>query len=166
MIKAGYSENQFYNMRRNNMDMLVLIGLFVLRLLTASSGSDDDEDDTFAGLAYYFTGRLFREQAAFNLPSHLYEEAQNLANVSPVGPSAAASIFNLSRLFVGSLVVSDKDNATYYYQGNLEGVYEKGQPKYQIKLRKMTPYVKSLYVFKNPYKAAASYDYGRRLRTR
>jgi len=68
MYKAGFSANQYANMRRNFGDML-LIGLFALiKMATAKSdGADDDEDDDVVlGICYYFASRLYREQSAYN----------------------------------------------------------------------------------------------------
>ena len=52
----------------------------------------------------------------------------------------------------------------YFYQGSKSGIYEKGDPKWKRKLKMLTPYYRSTNVLYNPYEAAASFDYGRKVK--
>ena len=164
MYKAGFSANQYANMRRNFGDML-LIGLFALiKMATAKSdGADDDEDDdVVSGICYYFASRLYREQSAYNQLNGAVNEAQNLVNgLLPAGMNVLQSLGQLAYLWGGSQINGDTDDSEFYYQSSKEGVYQKGDPKWESKFFRMFPYLRSSYVFEHPYDAAKSFDYGR-----
>jgi hypothetical protein len=83
MEQCGFSENQYYNMRRHQMDWFVILGASALvggilsmfgyaGILGRPHDSDHEdyypknEDDYSAALAYYFLSRLYMEQAAYN----------------------------------------------------------------------------------------------------
>ena len=55
MLKAGFSSNQFANMRRTQMDFLVIGLLTLLKMLTAKPDDDDDKAEKYAEerKAYY-----------------------------------------------------------------------------------------------------------------
>ena len=170
MLNAGFSANQYYNMRRNMGDAMFILALTLLKILTAKGGGDDDDDkeseeevDTTTGIVYYFAARLLREQSAMNTAWGMVDESQNLMSMTPVGVSGLIDISNLAYQFGGSLV-ADEDNSEFYYQSKKEGMYEKGDSKWEAKFWKMFPYLRSNYVWEHPYEAAESYDYGRKVR--
>lgn len=169
MLNAGFSANQYYNMRRNMGDAMFILALTLLKILTAKGGGDDDdkeseeEVDTTTGIVYYFAARLLREQSAMNTAWGMVDESQNLMSMTPVGVSGLIDISNLAYQFGGSLV-ADEDNSEFYYQSKKEGMYEKGDSKWEAKFWRMFPYLRSNYVWEHPYEAAKSYDYGRKVR--
>lgn len=169
MLNAGFSANQYYNMRRNMGDAMFILALTLLKILTAKGGGDDDdkeseeEVDTTTGIVYYFTARLLREQSAMNTAWGMVDESQNLMSMIPVGVSGLIDISNLAYQFGGSLV-ADEDNSEFYYQSKKEGMYEKGDSKWEAKFWRMFPYLRSNYVWEHPYEAAKSYEYGRKVR--
>ncbi len=169
MLKAGFSANQFYNMRRNWGDGAAIVALFLLKLLTEAPVGDDDDDDEgetdiIAGLVYYFSSRLFREQAAYNTPRGWSDESSTLLNVAaPAGFSVLTQLWSIASGAVGSQFASE-DDSEYFYQSSKEGIYEEGDAKWERKFWRMFPYLRSEYVFNHPYDAAASYEYGRKLR--
>lgn len=168
MLQAGFSTNQFYNMRRNFGDFAFIAMLAVIKMLTAKKNQDDDddEDSLIAGLAYYFSNRLFREQAAYNLPTVGMDEVQSITSLVPTGISVLTDIWNLFYLAAGAALVSDETDQRFYYQKAVDGVYEQYEPKWQRKLKKMIPWYRSTFVFEHPYEAAASFEYGRRLKAK
>ena len=169
MLNAGFSANQYYNMRRNMGDAMFILALTLLKILTAKGGGDDDdkeseeEVDTTTGIVYYFAARLLREQSAMNTAWGMVDESQNLMSMTPVGVSGLIDISNLAYQFGGSLV-ADEDNSEFYYQSKKEGMYEKGDSKWEAKFWRMFPYLRSNYVWEHPYEAAKSYEYGRKVR--
>lgn len=168
MLRAGFSANQFYNMRRNWGDGAAIVALFLLKLLTEAPVGDGDDDegetDIVAGLVYYFSSRLFREQAAYNTPRGWSDESSTLLNIAaPVGFSVLTQLWSIASGAVGSQFASE-DNSEYFYQSSKEGIYEEGDAKWERKFWRMFPYLRSEYVFNHPYDAAASYEYGRKLR--
>lgn len=169
MLKAGFSANQFYNMRRNWGDGAVIVALFLLKLLTEAPVGDDDDDDEgetdiTAGLVYYFSSRLFREQAAYTTPRGWSDEASTLLNVAnPAGFSVLNQLWSIASGAIGSQFASE-DDSEYFYQSSKKGIYEKGDAKWERKFWRMFPYLRSEYVFNHPYDATASYEYGRKLR--
>lgn len=170
MLRAGFSANQFYNMRRNWGDGAAIVALLLLKLLTEAPVGDDDDDDNegetdiLAGLVYYFSSRLFREQAAYNTPRGWSDESSTLLNVAtPAGFSVLTQLWSIASGAVGSQFASEGDSE-YFYQSSKEGIYEGGDAKWERKFWRMFPYLRSKYVFNHPYDAAASYEYGRKLR--
>lgn len=167
MYEAGFSKNQVANMRRNCGDYLLILGLFLLRSLTAPNDDDDDYDERSitAGLLYYFSSRLLMEQAAFNIPSKMYVESLTVTDLMPVGGAALKDILSLSNeLLVGPFKdISDSD---YYYQQSKEGKYEEGELKGLVHLRRMIPYYRSLYTFTHPYDSYKSFEYGKTIKQR
>ena len=183
MLKAGFSENQYYNMRRTGADFLVISALNLMILLSSPGRhfgllDDDDEDgnksnDTsdnlFAGLIYYFTYRWNREQEAFNTLRGMWNEATSLLDYVPVGFSGAKAIWDIAKLMVETQI--DKiggepslDNSELYYQASKEGKYEQGDEKWKVQFMRLCPYVRSWYTFSHPYDAASGFEYGRRIR--
>ena len=171
MLNAGFSANQYYNMRRNMGDAMFILALTLLKILTAKGGGDGDNDDkeseeevdTTTGIVYYFASRLLREQSAMNTAWGMVDESQNLMSMTPVGVSGLIDISNLEYLFGGSLV-ADEDNSEFYYQSKKEGMFEKGDSICEAKFWRMFPYLRSNYVWEHPYEAAKSYEYGRKVR--
>lgn len=166
MLQAGFSTNQFYNMRRNFADFAFIAMLAVIKMLTKKNPDDDDDDDYFAGLAYYFSNRLLREQSAYNLPGTGFDEVQSVTSLVPTGASVIADLWDLFYLAVGAATFGDVEDSRFYYQQNKPGVYEKYEPKWERKFKKMIPYYRSTFVFEHPYEAASSYEYGRRLKVK
>jgi hypothetical protein len=183
MIKAGFSENQYYNMRRTGADFLVISALNLMILLSSpgrhfglSDDPDEDgnksldtSDNLFAGLVYYFAYRWNREQEAFNTPRGMWNEATSLLDYVPVGFSGAKAIWDIAKLMVETQM--DKvggepslDNSDLYYQASKEGKYEQGDEKWKVQFMRLCPYVRSFYTFQHPYDAASGFEYGRRIR--
>lgn len=151
MLNAGFSANQYYNMRRNWADMAVIAALTLLKLLTAKPDDDDDEEEDQAmGILYYAASRLYSEQAAFNTPWGFVKEAPVVTNISPVGFSLAQDLINIVDLFI--------TQEEYKSSGS---TYEKGDLKWQHKVERLLPYYRSYLMMQNPYQAAQSYQYGR-----
>lgn len=184
MIKAGFSENQYYNMRRTGADFLIIEALMLMKLLSAPgrhfglSGEDEDKvdsndtsDNLLAGIIYYFTNRWDREQEAFNTPRGMWNEATSLLDYVPVGFSGAKAVWEIASLMVSTQWDKldgeiDLDNSDLYYQSSKEGKYEVGDPKWKVKFLRLFPYIRSWYTFTHPYDAAAGYEYGRRVRAK
>lgn len=151
MLDAGFSANQYYNMRRNWADMAVIVALTLLKMLSAKPDDDDDEEpDQAMGFLYYAASRLYSEQAAFNTPWGFVKEALVVTNISPVGFSLATDLVNIVTLF-----------ATQEEYKSSGGTYEKGDLKWAHKVERMLPYWRSYLMMQNPYQAAQSYQYGR-----
>lgn len=154
MLAAGFSANQYYNMRRNWADMAVIAALTLLKLISAKpSGDDDDkdeEDNLAMGILYYAASRLYSEQAAFNTPWGFIKEAPVVTNISPVGFSLATDLVNIANLFI--------TQEEYKSTGS---TYEKGDLKWVHKVERLLPYYRSYLMMQNPYQAAQSYQYGR-----
>ena len=184
--KLGFSANQWKNMKRNFYDFLFIGLLALIKSLTAKPPEDDDDEywkslygknwkqykeaakadeDVTMGIIYYFANRLWREQSALNSPRGWYYESNTLLDLVPAGFSAAWDLKNLVVEMVGSQF-AEEDNSKYFYQSRKEGRYEKGEPKWRAHAKRMTPYVKSVYVFTHPYEAAASFEYGTRVKNR
>lgn len=169
MLKAGFSANQYYNMRRNMGDFLLIGALLLLQMATALGGGGDDDDDdngdadAGTGIVYYFASRLLREQESFTTIRGISQEAPNLTSMTPVGISALMDISSLAYQFGGSFV-SEEDNSDFFYQSKKEGIYDKGDAKWEVKFWRMFPYLRSNYVWNHPYEAAKSYEYGRKVR--
>ena len=151
MLNAGFSANQYANMRRNWADMLVISALFLMKALFAKGGDDDDDDDDqIQGMLYYAASRLFSEQAAFNTPQGFVKEAPTITNISPVGFSLAQDLVNIAEMFV--------TQEEYKARGD---TYEKGDLKWVHKVERLLPWYRSYLSMQNPYKAAEGYQYGR-----
>ena len=167
MYKAGFSKNQYANMRRNWGDMLLIGLLWVLRALTAKGDGDDDdeEEDVNIGIVYYFASRLYNEQAAFNLIPNMMVEKNTLLDLTPAGFAAVGDIFTLGKEFAG-IPFADEENPDYFYQSEKEDKYEEGTPKAYVHFVRMFPYLRSVYIFNHPYEAYESYEYGRNIKSR
>ena len=170
MERAGFSEHQYYNMRRCGADALVLEALLLMNLAASPglhSGTDDDGDEQsnwLWGLLYYFTMRWSYEQGALNIlsPNIMLREATTLLDYTPAGMSGLFALGELATLFGGAMLTDeeDKKDSPYFYKQSKKGVYEEGEAKYKKRLRGLFPYVRSYYAMKNPYIAASSYQYG------
>ena len=183
MLKAGFSENQYYNMRRTGADFLIIQALMLMKFLSApgrhfglnwdddedGSKANDTSDNLLAGIIYYFANRWDREQEAFNTPRGMWNEATSLLDYVPVGLSGAKAIWDIAKLFVDTQIDAiggepDLSNSDLYYQQSKEGKYEMGDPKWKAQFMRLCPYVRSWYTFTHPYDAAAGFEYGRRIR--
>lgn len=183
MLRAKFTEHQFYNIRRAAGDYLTIWSLMLLRAL-ASPGKhfglagEPDEDDVdsndvdnkFWGFMFYMVNRLYREQAAFNLPSGMWYEATQLLDYVPTGLSGMMACYEVGSLFIKTewdKLTHDNPstgNSELYYQRDKEGKYEEGDRKDFARLKRYIPYYKSYYTFTHGYDSAASYEYGRRIR--
>ena len=150
MIDAGFSANQYANMRRNWGDLFVITAMFILKLLLAKREGDDDDDDDelgsgpdIAGIAYYFASRLASEQSAYSTPWGAYKEIPVVSKISPVGLSAATDFARIIQLSI----TQEEDS--------------QGRSKAAKKIERLIPYYKSWLILQDPYKAAQSYQYGR-----
>ena len=168
MYRAGFSENQVANMRRNFGDALLISLLVLLKALTAKGDGDDDDDDEdsqVAGILYYFANRLSREQQAYNTPMGLWTEATTITDLTPVGMSALVDITKMGIQF-GGLPFADEDDSYFYYQSSKEDRYDEGDAKAYVHFWRMFPYLRSVYTLQQPYEAAKSYEYGQNMRAR
>lgn len=151
MLNAGFSANQYANMRRNWADMLIISSLFIMKAMLAKGDDDDDEDDgSIEGILYYTASRLFSEQSAFNTPQGFVKEIPTITTISPVGFSLAQDLVNIAELFV----------TQEEYKSNGD-TYDKGDLKWVHKVERLIPYYRSYLMMQSPYKAAESYQYGR-----
>lgn len=184
MIKAGFSEHQYYNMRRVGADFLVIEALALMKLLSSPGAhfglnDEDDEDgekgvttadNLIPGLIYYFAMRWDREQEAFNTPRGMWNEATSLMDYVPVGfAGAKALLWDIAKLFVETQIDQaggqpDLDNADLYYQQTKDGKYEVGDAKWKNQFLRLCPYFRSWYTMTHPYDAASGFEYGRRIR--
>lgn len=179
ILRAGFSEHQYFNMRRFGADCLALEGIFFLNWLAgigAHYGLNNDEEDegndnAIAGLIYYLTMRWLREQAAFDpqVGFGLFKETSGLLDYMPAGLAGFTTLFNIIQLGLRTGWDSiggepNLDNSDLYYQSTKEGKYEEGDAKFKIKMLNLCPFVRSFYTFTNPKDAAASYEYGRKVR--
>ena len=166
MQECGFSDNQFYNMRRHQMDWFVILGVTALvggflnvfgysGILGRPSDSDPDkyypknESDYAAALAYYFLSRLYMEQAAYN-------EITSFTQVE--GPSVLSLLgSNLAMLSNAITIVELMLGGDVYQQGEW-----KGEKKWKIKVLKYTPYFRWNYsVGHNPRQAAEAFEINR-----
>lgn len=152
MLSAGYSANQYSNMRRNFADMLYIAASFLLKCLTAKPDEDDDDEDVDIGMAtvYYFASRLFMEQSAYNAPWGMIKESQAITNILPAGAAVAIDMWDLANLFI--------TQEEYKSSG---ATYDKGDLKWEHKVERLLPFYRSYLTMQNPYQAAQSYQYGR-----
>lgn len=158
MLSAGFSANQYANIRRNAMDTLFIIGLALLKLaLSLGEGEDDEEDNIGMGICYYFTSRLLREQQAFNNPLGWAMEMPSLTSTETTGLSILYDMLEIVEL--AGLEAIGSPDANYQRGGAL---YEKDDSKLFYKLKRLCPYYKSIMTLENPYYSAQSYNYGRR----
>lgn len=140
MNRAGYSDSQFYNMRRNVLDMYWITSLIIIKnlLLGVIHGWDDDKEDYLAyeeyqewkdkenkldkffdrhALAqgsYYVISRLYAEQSAFNNPGYWVKEYKALAGAIPVSIAAALDIGNFMYLYTGYSLGAARDDIFNY----------------------------------------------------
>lgn len=173
--KAGFSRNQLVNMKRTKADALVILSLYLLRAFTALDEDDEDKKkkknknapspDVFTGLLYYFSNRVYREQAAFNLPVNMFTEAQTLGDLTPPAAAALFDWFKLGYELIGGSM-ADKDNSSFYFQSSKEGRHEEGDLKGEVHFWRMFPYIRNIYTFEHPYEAAKSYEYGKNIKNR
>jgi hypothetical protein len=182
MVKAGFSEHQYYNMRRTGADFLIIEALLLTKLLTSPGrhfGLNDDEDEekskandtasnVLAGIIYYFANRWDREQEAFTTLRGMWQEGPSVLDYMPVGFSGSKAIWDIAELFVETQIDAiggpDTDNSDLYYQTTKDGKYEKGDAKWKYKFKRLCPYIRSWYTFTHPYDAASGFEYGRMIR--
>ena len=174
MRQLGFSDNQYYNMRRHFADWFIIWlttaltgGMFGLAgqhgLL--GKGSDDDPDDFFPeneddypiALAYYFVARLGMESAAYN----------DIFSFTKREAPATLTLFGSNISMVSSLIDIFVDMITQdEYQ---KGAY-KGEKKWWVKYQKqglghinpLYPYFRFMYtVGQDPRKAAQSFEINR-----
>lgn len=176
--KAGFSRNQVANMKRNSGDALIITALFMLRMFSALEEDDeekkkrrkelglpDPQPDVWLGRLYYFSNRVYREQAAFNLPVHMFQEAKSLGDLVPPG---VAALFDWGKLGYELIFGpwADEGNSSFYFQSEKPGRHEKGDLKGEVHFWRMFPYVRSIYTWEHPYEAAKSYEYGKNIKNR
>jgi len=179
MLNAGFSMHQYRNMRRNFGDFAFIAMLMIIKALTVKQGGGDDKDeevdDTTMGLAYYFSSRLLREQRAMNTIRGIKDESSSLLDIEPVGVSVLGDMWDLTYGYIGQQFVEPSyerlegdekpENYTdFYYNSKKEGLYNYGDSKAEKKFWRMFPYYRSIYVFENPYDAAASFEYGKKVK--
>ena len=183
MLKAGWSEHQYYNMRRTGADFLILEALALMNFLAApgrhfgltdwddedKNNKNDSADNWAAGMLYYFTMRWFNEQGAFSWPSSFLNEGNSVLDYIPAGLSGARAIYDILELYAETLAdkadgIPDYENSKLYYKSSKKGKYQVRDSKAKIKFLRLCPYIRSWYAMSHPYDAASSYEYGRRVR--
>lgn len=181
MQNMGFSEHQYYNMRRVGFNFFAIESLFMFALLSAANGPwalGDDDDKQKAvdiahthpmlGLLYYLFTRWNREQRAYVEPNGMYDEVGSLLTI-PTGLAGMGQILDIAQLFIrtqfdkldGEIDISNSD---LYYQTSKEGFYEAGDAKWLAKFLRYVPYYRSYYQMQHPYEAAKNYEYGRKVR--
>lgn len=173
MISAGYSESQAANVKRMSLDivfslLLSLLAALLYKLPTEDDPKDMETIDTIVGVSYYIISRVALEQTFFVKPSTFYSESLSLLDVLPVGASAIMTLLELAEhsAVVGvqelkeavGLEGMDKSSDRYkkYY-------YKDGTPKLNKKVRKIIPYLKTVPVVEDPYKAFKNYEFGKKM---
>lgn len=167
LIQAGFSSFQISNMKRNWMDMLMMMLLYLMRFLCAEPPEDERDDDyepdQMKGYGYYFFTRWLREQEAFNVPWGIWTESTTLMDFVPIGAVVIGDMAKLAKEMGGSAIGDTEDSDYFYQRDHPSGKYLEGDPKYWNHLKSFIPYVKSWYNIDNPYEALYSYEYGRKL---
>lgn len=190
MLRMGFSENQYRNIRRSWGDFVACTLLVLLRGMTAKD-DDDDKKDPFAhlnprvraklariskyrkkkkeddnigkGIIHYFATRLFQEQGAYVLPGGVIDEAANLLNLAlPVGITCWWTLADMTILAAETPFASE-DNSNVYYKKN-SALHKKGDLKLPYRVEKLTPYLKSKDVFTHPYEATKGFLWSRQKR--
>lgn len=169
MYRMGFSKNQIANMKRNLGDCIFISLLYLLKCLVAK-GNDDDDDNLINGYVYYFASRLLREQAAYNNPIGMWNEVTTVTDLTPSGMAALVDISTLGIEFAGiplsKLPFVKENEYSFFYKSSKEDKYKKGDPKAFVHFWRVFPYIRNSYMLKQPYEAAASYEYGQKLRQR
>ena len=155
MEKAGFSSNQYANIRRNWGDMMLLAALALLKSLTAKP-DDDDEDEKKElikmykdmgyskeeikllmedyekqeeidpiGLIYYFATRLQREQAAFNWIQAIPDEWSQISSLTPAGVSVLQELGTTVYMAIGAQLYDYEELDPEYYKALIEMGYDK-----------------------------------------
>lgn len=160
MLAAGFSANQYANIRRSAIDYLFIGGLMLLKMaLAAGEGEGDEEDNISMGIAYYFVSRLLREQRAFNDAAGFIAEFPSLTSTEPAGFSVLSTLGELATLYWWK--ITGDERGVYQRSGE---TYDKDDVKFDVKVQRLLPYWKSTLVLENPYYSAKSYEFGRRNR--
>lgn len=184
MLRAGFSANQFRNLKRGFFDGLFILSLLLLRAAVALPPDEDEDEEDYgykkkkkskyeedpevdrtSGLIYYFANRLFREQSALSIPIGWYYEKESLLDTMPVGFAAVTDLIKLGYEFAGTSVASDS-NSDFYYQGDKPDKYEKYDAKWEDHLMRMIPFLKNVYTINQPYEAAKSFEYGKSIKSK
>lgn len=181
MEAKGYSSAQYNSMRRWHIDSLILATIHIMCGLIAKrlEGDDDDEEDEYNryfAIAYYLLSRIEGEQAAFNSSKGAIDSFVSLTSLFPIGAQAVVDLCEITYLGIGELFYdkSALENATtdeeyeeakkqyskYYYTRSGYG-FEKGDSKALTKIKKLTPYLRSWYIFKEPEEAATAFKFAK-----
>ena len=182
MIKAGFSKEQNYNMRRFTASVALLTLLYALKCALAPGSGDDDDDeedrDVWTQLSYYMSYRLLLEQTAFlgaiDVASGAFGGSyQQIFDLMPVGIAAIKDLTQLSYEGYGlakySITEDEdllKDSSFFYQQDDKNGKYEEGDSKFEVHLRRLIPYVKSIWGLQHGDAMVEGYDFGRKMRSR
>lgn len=159
MEAAGFSSSQYYNIRRNFGDMLVITILMLLKALTAKKDDDDETEEDMKqilammkqagyskeqieavkadfekkeqidpiGVLYYYSARVLREQAAFNLGTAMVDEFEQITSLVPAGVSAVLSMGSLVSNMYGDLMYDYEELDPAYYEMLKQAGYSKEQ---------------------------------------
>lgn len=167
MLKAGFSEEQNFNMRRFTASVYLLFCLLAIKLATAPPDDDDDKEaDPMTGLVYYLSTRTMFDQMIFLAPGETYTQAGQLLNLIPPCWSALYDLYTLAYEGGGALV-GDKDDSDFFYQRNdPNGRYSQGDSKFMRHFGRLIPYYKSIWAIQNPYQAMENYMFGRKMNSR
>lgn len=146
MIKAGFSPNQYANMRRNFMDLTFIAVLAILKMLTSKPDDDDNdreeyyarlrkrgvdpkiikrikerdsersEDVILLGIVNYFSTRLLREQMAFNTVIGAEDEWTQISSLVPSGVAVVRDLGKLASYVYGDMMYSYIEDDPEYYE--------------------------------------------------
>lgn len=169
MQKAGFSEEQNFNMRRWVSSWMLMGLLIALKLATAPPDKDEDEDtevDPTTGLIYYLAMRTLLEQEAFLWPPEIFVQSGQILDFVPVGFAAVNDLYKLGEEGVGAIMFDETDKDYFYQRDDRNGRYEQYDSKFKHHLERLIPYYKNFWAVKHPYQASENYEFGRKLRSR
>jgi hypothetical protein len=170
LTAAGFSEHQVFNARRVVASELLMAFLFVLRLATAKSGGDGDDDDkeydAATGVTHYMAMRTLLEQEALLYLPETFVQSGQLMDFMPVGGAALYDLGQLGYQIVGAAVTDETDKDFYWPKADKNGKHEKYDAKFWNHIERIVPYWKSWWAIQHPYEATDNYEFGRKLRTR
>lgn len=178
MRDMGFSPSQYRNMRKNWADYIIILLLALIKAITAKDDEEEedkkksknafsggtfggggaggkfnkkepDESNKAAGILHYFSTGALNEEAAFNTPTGLFVEFNQLTNIGKPSAVSAAELF----YEVGRLTITGEQ----YEQGEKEGQY-----KAWNKVTSYIPWYRTYKILSKPYQATENYEYGRR----
>jgi hypothetical protein len=178
MKDMGFSPSQYRNMRKNWADYIIILLLALIKAITAKDDEEEkdkkkskdafsggtfggdgagdkfnkkepDENNKAAGILHYFSTGALNEEAAFNTPTGMFVEFNQLTNIGKPSAVSVAELF----YDVGRLTITGEK----YKQGEKEGQY-----KAWNKVTSYIPWYRTYKTLSKPYQATENYEYGRK----